>query len=211
MAVLHLPPWLSHDLLLLFGARAFRSLAQGFLGIILPLYLAALGYHATAMGLLFAVSSITGALMAAAVGFLADRFGRKPFLVIIALLMAGGSLVFAISQNFAVMVAAAALGTIGYAGAPGLGGGWGPYYPAAQSLVAEQGEAHQRTTIFGALSRRRDGGRAGLPAGDAAGRAPSNGRLDDGGRVSRFVSPYRSSGHSDGGNRAANPRSPSSS
>jgi predicted MFS family arabinose efflux permease len=48
-------------------------------------------------------------------------------------------------------VAAAALGTIGFPGGAG-GGGWGPYYPAAQSLVAEQSGYEHRTTIFSILS-----------------------------------------------------------
>jgi MFS family permease len=146
------PPWLTCDLFFLFGARAIRSIALGYLGIVLPLYLAELGYKAAAMGLLFGISALAGAIMAALVGFLADRAGRKPFLVIISLMMAIGSPMFALTNNFAAMIAAAALGTIGFAGAPGLGGGWGPYYPAAQSLVAEQAEPHQRTSIFGALS-----------------------------------------------------------
>ncbi|HKV56180.1 MAG TPA: MFS transporter [Candidatus Binataceae bacterium] len=152
MGALSRPEWLSRDLGFLLGARALRSLALGFLGIILPIYLADLGYTTTAMGILFAVSAVVGALMAAAVGLLADRFGRKPFLVIISLLMAAGSVVFALSNNFTVMVGSAAISTIGFVGAPGLGGGWGPYYPAAQSLVAEQAAHYHRTTVFGVLS-----------------------------------------------------------
>lgn len=146
------PSWLSRDLFCLFAARALRSVAQGYLGIILPIYLAELGYRETAMGLLFAVAGFTSAIMAALTGILADRWGRKPFLIGIALLMAAGALVLTMTRNFAVMVTAASLGTIGSGGGAGLGGGWGPYYPAAQSLVAEQTADHQRTTAFGVLS-----------------------------------------------------------
>jgi hypothetical protein len=35
--------WLNRDLLWLFALRILRSLSQGYLGIILPLYLVALG------------------------------------------------------------------------------------------------------------------------------------------------------------------------
>jgi MFS family permease len=146
------PSWLARDVVCLFAARALRSIAQGYLAIILPIYLADLGYRETAMGLLFAIAALTSAVMAALTGILADRWGPKPFLIGIALLMAAGSLVLAMTRNFAVMVTAASLGTIGFSGGAGLGGGWGPYYPAAQSLVAEQTAHNERTAVFGMLS-----------------------------------------------------------
>ncbi len=145
------PQWLSRDLLCLFAARALRSFALGYLGIILPIYISDLGYDAVHLGMLFSISGLTAAIMAFSVGVLADRFGRKPFIILIALMMAAGSLVLSFTHNFAVMVAAAALGTFGIPGGVG-GGGWGPYYPAAQSLVAEQAHHQHRTTIFGVLS-----------------------------------------------------------
>jgi MFS family permease len=146
------PDWLDHDLLLLLGGRALRSLAQGYLAIIVPLYLARLGYDAVHLGVLFTAAAIASALLAAAVGVLSDRFGRKTFLILISLLMAAGGLVFALSSNFAVLVLAGAFGTIGRGGAAGSGGAFGPYYPAEQALVAEHSTDRQRTTVFGALS-----------------------------------------------------------
>lgn len=146
------PQWLSRDLLCLFAARALRSFAIGYLGIILPIYVTELGYDAVHLGMLFSISGFTSAAVAISVGVLADRFGRKPFIILIALMMATGSVVLSLAHNFAVMVAAAAFGTIGFPGGVGGGGGWGPYYPAAQSLVAEQADHAHRTTVFGVLS-----------------------------------------------------------
>ena len=147
-----LPRWLSRDLICLFAARSLRSFAVGYLGIILPIYIADLGYDAVHLGMLFSISGITGGLLAVCVGVLSDRFGRKPFIIAIALMMAVGVVGLALTTNFAVMVAAAAFGTIGFPGGVGGGGGWGPYYPAAQSLVAEHSDDKFRTTIFGVLS-----------------------------------------------------------
>jgi len=146
------PQWLSRDLLCLFAARALRSFAIAYLGVILPIYITELGYDAVHLGVLFSVSGVTAAALAISVGVLADRFGRKPFIILIALMMAAGSAILSLAHNFAVMVAAAALGTIGFPGGVGGGGGWGPYYPAAQSLIAEQADSQHRTTIFGVLS-----------------------------------------------------------
>jgi MFS family permease len=143
---------ISRDLACLFGARAIRSLAQGYVVIILPIYLADIGVSASRMGVLFGVCALVNAGLAASVGVMADRFGRKPFLIGISLMMTVGAALFALTRSFPVMVAAAAFGTFGYGGGVGVGGGWGPYYPAAQSLVAEQIADHSRTHAFGLLS-----------------------------------------------------------
>jgi MFS family permease len=147
-----LPRWLSRDLACLFAARSLRSFAVGYLGIILPIYIVDLGYDAVHLGMLFSISGVTGGLLAVCIGVLSDRFGRKPFIIAIALMMAAGVVGLALATNFALMVAAAAFATIGFPGGVGGGGGWGPYYPAAQSLVAEHSDDKFRTTIFGVLS-----------------------------------------------------------
>lgn len=136
----------------LLAGRALRSLAQGYLLIIVPLYLSVLGYDAEHLGILFAASALTSAVLVAAIGVLSDRFGRKTLLIQISLMTAAGGVVFAVSNNFIVLVAGAALGTIGRGGGIGSGGAWGPYYPAEQALIAEQAADRQRTTVFGALS-----------------------------------------------------------
>jgi MFS family permease len=143
---------LNRNLALLFSGRALRSLAQGYLVIIVPLYMAQLGFTAVQLGILFTASSIASALLSAAVGILSDRFGRKTFLILISLLMVGGGLFFALSSNFIVLVLAGALGTIGRGGGAGSGGAWGPYYPAEQALVSEHTSDRARTSIFGMLS-----------------------------------------------------------
>src|SRR5579863_6164121 len=83
--------WLNRDLMWLFVLRVLRSLSQGYLGIILPLYLVALGYGAEALGVLLAVSAVGAAGVSTVVGVMADRFGRKRFLVGISLLLAFGT------------------------------------------------------------------------------------------------------------------------
>lgn len=140
------------NLLLLFSGRALRSLAQGYLVVIVPLYLADLGFNASRIGIVFSASAIAGALLTAAVGFLSDRFGRKALLILISLLMAAGGLVFAISGNFMVLLVAAAVGTFGRGGGAGSGGAWGPYYPAEQPLIAGSTSDKERTSVFGLLS-----------------------------------------------------------
>jgi MFS family permease len=146
------PEWLNSSLAWLFVVRALRSASQGFLVIIIPLYLALLRYDAVHIGIVFTAAAVASAVLSALVGVLSDRFGRKTFLILISLLSAGGGIVFALSQNFTALLLAAAIGTIGRGGGAGSGGNWGPFYPAEQALIAEHSSDLARTTVFGALS-----------------------------------------------------------
>src|SRR5262249_23664794 len=58
---------------------------------------------------------------------------------------------FAFARRFVWIVTFAAIGSIGRGGALA-GGAWGPFYPAVQSLVAEETSDHNRTTVFGVFS-----------------------------------------------------------
>jgi MFS family permease len=143
--------WLNRDLGWLFVLRILRSISQGYLGIILPLYLALLGYSAVALGTLLAWSAIAAALISMLTGVLSDRFGRKTLIAIISLLFALGGVGFAFARSFFWIVSFAAIGSIGRGGALA-GGAWGPFYPAVQALVAEESSDYNRTTVFGAFS-----------------------------------------------------------
>lgn len=143
--------WLNRGLGWLFVLRILRSLAQGYLGIILPLYLALLGYDAIALGTLLAFSAIAAAVTSTLTGVLSDRFGRKTLIAAISLMFAVGGVGFALARSFAWIVVFAAIGSIGRGGALA-GGAWGPFYPAVQALVAEHTSHENRTTVFGVFS-----------------------------------------------------------
>jgi MFS family permease len=143
--------WLNRDLVWLFVLRVLRSLSQGYLGIILPLYLVALGYGAVALGTLLAFSAITAAAVSMVVGVAADRVGRKKCLIAISIMLGLGGLGFGLVRSFTWLVICASIGSIGRGGALA-GGAWGPFYPAVQALVAEHSSDYDRTRIFGAFS-----------------------------------------------------------
>jgi MFS family permease len=140
------------DLRYLMAGRALRSVTQGYLAIVVPLFLIQLGYNSVHVGALLTVAAGTGALLTALVGFAADRYGRKPLLVVLGLLTAGGAAVFALSSSYPLLVVAGALGTIGRGGGAASGGAFGPYYPAEQALIAEHSRDAARTTVFAGLS-----------------------------------------------------------
>ena len=146
------PRTLNRNLTCLLAGRVLRSVSQAYLVIIVPLFLVALGYNAVDMGIMFAISAIASAILAALTGFLSDRFGRKSLLILLSLMTAIGGGVFALSTGFVTLTVAAAFGSIGRGGGAGSSGAFGPYYPAEQALVAEQALDANRTSVFGLLS-----------------------------------------------------------
>ncbi|MFI5227568.1 MAG: MFS transporter [Gemmatimonadales bacterium] len=147
-----LSSWLTRDVLLLLSGRALRSTSQGFLGVLVPVYLARLGFTATRVGVVFTAGAIGSIALTASVGLFADRVGRKPLLVVLGALSAAAALAFAVSDRFAVLLVAAAIGTIGRGGGAGSSGAYGPYYPAEQPLLAERVEDSARTELFGLVA-----------------------------------------------------------
>jgi len=143
--------WLNHDLFWLFVLRVLRSVAQGYLGVILPVYLLALGYDAVGLGTLLAFGAAYSALASMAIGVAADRFGRRNSIILISLMFMVGGIGFALSRRFAWLIVFSAIGAIGRGGALA-GGAWGMFYPAVQPLIAERSTHYDRTNVFGAFS-----------------------------------------------------------
>jgi MFS family permease len=140
------------DLRYLLAGRGLRSLTQGYLAVVVPLFLTELGFSTVQVGALLATAAGASALLTAAVGFVADRHGRKAVLVGLALATTAGGVVFALSRSYVLLLVAAAFGTIGRGGGAASGGAFGPYYPAEQALIAELSPDRERTTVFSALS-----------------------------------------------------------
>lgn len=145
------PAWMPRDVRLLIAARLSMSAARALSGVIVPIYLAQVGFSATQLGELFGIVALTSALLSAAVGLLADRFGRKVFIVVLPLLTAAASVVFALSQLDVLLIISAALGSFGRGAGAGAGA-VGPYQPAEQALVADATPARHRNAIFGRLT-----------------------------------------------------------
>jgi MFS family permease len=129
----------------LLAVRLLRSLAQGALVVDFALYLHALGWSGTAIGLVLAGAGLANTGFALVIGPLSDRVGRKRLLVA----YQGVSLVTAIAALLTaeplVLFPAAILGGFGR-GANGAAGG---FSPAEQAWLAEASEPVARPWIFG--------------------------------------------------------------
>ena len=136
----------------LIAVRTLRSVAQGALGVAFPLYLVRLGVSTVAIGARFTAAAVASAALTLAVGLLADRWGRKPFIVAFAVLTALAGGVLLASRSFWALAPVVVLAGIGRGGL-GIGGGQaGAFAPALQAMMAEKSGDARRTPIFALAS-----------------------------------------------------------
>src|ERR1700716_4141092 len=71
----------SRQVVLLLTSMTLASVPVGYLQVVLPLYLNRAGLEPALIGLLYSLSGLVTAALVAFSGTLADRFGRRGFLV----------------------------------------------------------------------------------------------------------------------------------
>jgi len=147
----HRPEWYTGNVPWLFATRAARSFSQALLVIVVPLYVSAAGYSTLQVGYLLSIALAGSTVMTILVGILSDRYGRKSLLMTIAGLATIGSAVYALTTQFWVLALMASIASIRGGGA-GSGGGFGPFYPAEQALVAGSSTDKYRNVVFSSLS-----------------------------------------------------------
>jgi MFS family permease len=145
------PDWMSRDVTLLLTARATMSIGRALAGVILPVYLATIGFNGAHIGLLFGIMSVASAGIAVAVGLLADRYSRKLFVVAIPLVTAVSALVVGLTHATLLIYLFCVLGTLGQGSGAGVSS-VGPYTPAEQALVTDVTPAAHRNSLFGRLA-----------------------------------------------------------
>ncbi|HEX7630142.1 MAG TPA: MFS transporter, partial [Candidatus Methylomirabilis sp.] len=107
---------LSRDGRLLFAARVARMFGYGFLAIVLALYLNALGFDGAQIGLLLTLTLVGDTVISLWMSTHADRYGRRPMLVVGSLLILGAGLVFIATDRFVLLLVAATIGVISPSG-----------------------------------------------------------------------------------------------
>ncbi len=131
------------DARLIFAARLIRLFAYGFLSVALFLYLSARGFSDATIGLLLTLTLLGDAGISLWLTTHADRFGRKRTLLVGAALMTFAGIVFALTDNFYVLMFAAIVGVISPSG-----GEIGPFLSVEQAALSQLLPDTQRTKIF---------------------------------------------------------------
>ncbi len=145
------PPWYTGNMPWLLAMRAIRSFSQAILVVAVPLYVSAAGYSTLQIGYMLSIALAGSTGMTLLVGVLSDRYGRKPLLILLAGLATIGAAGYAVTTRFWILALMAALASIRGGGA-GSGGGFGPFYPAEQALVASSTTDRSRNAAFASLS-----------------------------------------------------------
>lgn len=134
---------LTTDGRLLFLTRMARMFAYGFLAVVLVLYLDANGLSASKIGILLTFTLIGDTLVSLWMTITADRIGRRRMLVVGAGLMLFAGILFAVTNNFILLLMAATIGVISPSGYE-----VGPFLSIEQAALTQTVQKGLRTSIF---------------------------------------------------------------
>jgi MFS family permease len=96
----------------LLWARALRDFGDGFVAILLPVYLTALGFSPLDVGIIATASLLGSALLTLGVGLLGARHDHRRLLLALASLMIATGVAFAAVHDYALLLVVAFAGTI---------------------------------------------------------------------------------------------------
>ena len=135
------------DTLYLYAARAARGIGDGFAFIILPAYLAELGFDPFQIGVVATAALLGSAATTLTVGFLAARCDLRSLLLIGAVVMAATGLAVAHSHALAAILVIVFIGSLN----PSTGD-LGMIVPLEHAMLARGAQDAERTRVFARYS-----------------------------------------------------------
>ena len=134
---------LNRNVITLFSTRIIRLYCYGFLSVILALYLAQVGLRDQQIGLLFTLTLVGDAGISLWLTTSADRIGRKRTLIVGAVLMLGAGVVFLVTRNLLLLLAAAIFGVLSPSGNE-----IGPFLSVEEAALTQLLANEKRTQAF---------------------------------------------------------------
>src|SRR6266849_6131648 len=132
---------------LLLTARSLRAFADGYVAVLLPAYLLALGFGTLEVGFLSTVTMFGSALATLGVGRWGHRFSLRRLLLAAAILMALTGVAFAAFSSLWPLMIVALVGTINPSS-----GDVSVFYPLEHTALAAAAPAESRTSAFARYS-----------------------------------------------------------
>lgn len=132
---------------LLLTARSLRAFADGYVAVLLPAYLLALGHGTMEVGVLSTVTMLGSAAATLAVGRWGHRFELRRMLIAAAVLMTVTGIGFAAFSSLWPLLIVSLAGTMN----PG-GGDVSVFYPLEHTALAAAAPAETRTSAFARYS-----------------------------------------------------------
>jgi len=142
-----LPAHIAPDARPLLIGRGLRAFVDGYVAVLLPVYLLALGFGTWEVGLLSTATLLGSALATLAVGAWGHRFHHRHLLLAAALLMAATGLAFANLAAFWPLLLIAFVGTLNPSS-----GDVSVFLPLEHARLAEAAEGDARTRLFARYS-----------------------------------------------------------
>ena len=142
-----LPEGAEPSALPLLVGRALRAFADGYVAILLPAYLLALGFGTWEVGLLASATLLGSAMATLALGAWGHRFHSRRLLLGAAALMAATGLAFALGSSFWPLLAIAFVGTLNPSS-----GDVSVFLPLEHARLAGAAHGDARTALFARYS-----------------------------------------------------------
>jgi MFS family permease len=131
----------------LYAARALRDFGDGFVAVLLPVYLTTMGLGPLEVGVVATLALFGSALMTLGIGLLGARTDQRRLLIGASGLMIATGLAFAASNSYAVALAVAFMGTINPSS-----GSVSIFVPLEHAVLSRSVADRERTRMFARYS-----------------------------------------------------------
>ena len=128
-------------------ARGLRAFGDGFVALLVPIYLIELGFSPLAIGAIVTATLVGTGILTLWVGMVANRYSVRRLLLACAVLMAATGAGFALTTAFWPLLLIAFVGTMNPTS-----GDASIFLPLEQAALAQTAEARRRTAIFARYS-----------------------------------------------------------
>jgi MFS family permease len=141
------PQGASSDAIRILVARGLRAFGDGFVALLLPIYLLDLGFSAFAIGAIVCGTLVGTAVLTLWVGIVASRHSLRRLLLAASLLMAATGVGFAVTTAFWPLLVIAFVGTMNPTS-----GDASVFLPLEQTALTQTVEPRRRTALFARYS-----------------------------------------------------------
>jgi MFS family permease len=136
-----------HPTIYLYAARALRDFGDGFVAVLLPVYLTALGFTPFQVGLIATAAMLGSALLTLGVGVVGARYDHRQLLLGAASLMVATGVAYAAIDEYALLLVVSFAGTINPSG-----GSVSIFVPLEHAILAREVPDADRTKAFARYS-----------------------------------------------------------
>ncbi len=133
--------WVGRDGKLIISARGVRTFAQGFVAVLLALYLDKLGFSIVQIGAVLSVGVAGSASSAFLVGLASEKLGRRRLLIVFALISAATGVFLFFVNSFIALLFISFFGNLAT-------GSEGPIQPLEQAILPDTAPNEKRTDLF---------------------------------------------------------------